>query len=66
MVGGIIFSGQERPAGLKNRIREDLLKKFATGEGISRRLTYGILTRLLKIFGWKLGSTTGRTYESSC
>ena len=30
--GGIIFTGQEKPTGTRSRIREDLIKKFATAE----------------------------------
>ena len=37
LVGGIIYTGQERPTGGRCSMREDLLKKFATGEGISGR-----------------------------
>ena len=53
LVGGIIFTGQERPTGNKSRLREDLLKRFATGEGIAGRLPYGVLTKLYSIQGWK-------------
>ena len=52
-MGGFIFSGQEKPTGTKQSLREDLLKKFLTGEGISGRLPYAILTRLFSIIGWK-------------
>ena len=52
LAGGIVFSGQERPAGAK-AIRDDLVKKFATAEGLSGRLPYGRLTQLLRIVGWK-------------
>ena len=34
-------------------MREDLLKKFATAEGISGRLPYAILTKLYELVGWK-------------
>jgi hypothetical protein len=53
LAGGIIFTGQERPSGTRNQIREDLLKKFCTAEGISGRLPYAILTKLVKLVGWK-------------
>ena len=53
LAGGIIFSGQERPTGTKSSLREDLLKKFCTAEGISGRLPYAILTKLVHIIGWK-------------
>ena len=51
--GGFIFSGQEKPTGSKNALRDDLLKKFATGEGIAGRLPYAILTKLILLTGWK-------------
>ena len=50
---GIIFTGQERPTGVKQSLREDLLKKFLTGEGISARLPYAIVTKLIEVSGWK-------------
>ena len=53
LVGGIIYTGQERPSGGRQSLREDLLKKFATGEGISGRLPYGMVTKLHHILGWK-------------
>ncbi len=37
MLGAIIYTGQERPIGNRHNMREDLLKKFATGEGIAGR-----------------------------
>ena len=45
MAGHFVFTGQERPNGSKQAIREDLLKKFCTGEGVAGRLPYGILTK---------------------
>ena len=53
LVGGIIFTGQERPTGQRGKIREDLLKKFTTAEGISGRLPYSIITKMHKVIGWK-------------
>ena len=53
MAGHFVFTGQERPSGSKQGIREDLLKKFCTGEGVAGRLPYGILTKMHKIIGWK-------------
>lgn len=53
LAGACIYTGQEKPTGGKGRIREDLIKKFATGEGISGRMPYAILTKLIKIIGWK-------------
>jgi hypothetical protein len=52
-VGAFIFSGQERPTGMKARMREDLLKKFLTSEGIAGRLPYAILTKMVRLKGWK-------------
>ncbi len=34
-------------------MREDLLKKFATGEGIAGRMPYAILTKQFHLIGWK-------------
>ena len=53
MAGHFVFTGQERPTGAKQTIREDLLKKFCTGEGVAGRLPYGILTKMHRIIGWK-------------
>ncbi len=44
---------QEKPTGGRTRVREDLLKKFATGEGIAGRMPYAILTKQFNIIGWK-------------
>ena len=41
------------PTGNKSNLREDLLKKFATAEGISGRLPYGLITKMIAIIGWK-------------
>ena len=53
LVGGIIFTGQERPVGTRQDIREDLWKKFTSGDKLSGRMPYGILTKMLEISGWK-------------
>ncbi len=53
LVGGFIFTGQERPTGQRGHMREDLLKKFVTGEGVAGRLPYSILTKMYSIIGWK-------------
>jgi hypothetical protein len=53
LIGAFLFTGQERPTGQKNSMREDLLKKFATAEGIAGRMPYAILTKLIKLIGWK-------------
>ena len=34
-------------------MRQDLIKKFATGEGIAGRMPYGIATKLVCLRGWK-------------
>jgi hypothetical protein len=49
----IIQTAQERPTGQRQSIREDLLKKFITGEFLSGRLPYGILTKMFKVEGWE-------------
>ena len=53
LLGALVFSGQERPTGTKSSLREDLLKKFATAEGISGRLPYALTTKMIKLLGWK-------------
>ena len=53
MVGRFVYTGQEKPVGGKQTMRQDLLKKFATGEGIAGRMPYGILTKLYSCIGWK-------------
>ena len=60
LMGGFIFSGQEKPTGTKQALREDLLKKFGTAEGISGRLPYAILTRLFQVIGCCLGAVLER------
>ncbi|CAK0802819.1 unnamed protein product [Prorocentrum cordatum] len=53
LVGGCIFTGQERPSGQRSSMRQDLLKKFATADTIAGRLPYSILTKMYRIIGWK-------------
>ena len=54
LVTGRIFTGQERPEGNKQPfIRLDLLKKFLTGEGITSRMPYAVVTKLVSVTGWK-------------
>ena len=52
LLGGIIFTAQEKPETDK-RLMHDLLKKLATGEGLMSRLPYAVLTRMRSIIGWK-------------
>ena len=49
----VLSHSQEKPTGTRSSVREDLLKKFATGEGISGRMPYAILTKQFEIVGWK-------------
>lgn len=51
LTGGFLFSGQERPGGANNFLRDGLLKKFATAEGIAGRLPYSVLTKLICLVG---------------
>ena len=51
--GGMIFTGQEKPSGGRGRVREDLLTKFATADGIAGRMPCAILTNKFRIVGWK-------------
>ena len=53
LAGRFIYTGQEKPTNTRNGMRQDLVKKFATGEGIAGRMPYGILTKLFHILGWK-------------
>ena len=48
-----ILTGQEKPQGSQKGLREDLLKKLATAEGIMGRLPYQAISRMFKIVGWK-------------
>ena len=52
IAGAIIFTGQEAPDSSKP-MKEDLFKRFITGEGITGRRPYGITTRMMRIVGWK-------------
>ena len=57
LVGGILYTGHERPMGSKSDVREDLLKKFCSADGLAGRLPYGVLTKMFKITGWKKDRT---------
>ncbi|CAJ1459066.1 unnamed protein product, partial [Effrenium voratum] len=50
--GCCILTGQKTP-GTNRRLREDLFKKFMSGEGISGRKPYGFRTRMIRCVGWK-------------
>ena len=52
LAGGCVFSGQERPQGSKKGVLLHLWKKFLSGEGLRGRLPYGVLTRMIRLFGW--------------
>ena len=53
LVGGLVFSGQERPqGGSKKKMQIHLWKKFNSGEGLRARLPYSILTRMIRLLGW--------------
>ena len=47
--GCVILTGQEAPDSIR-RIREDLLKRWITGEGIAGRKPYGMQTRMMRRF----------------
>ena len=49
---GIILTGQEIPTGARG-IKEDLFKRFVTGEPVAARRPYGHETLMLRIVGWK-------------
>ena len=50
--GCCILTGQETPA-TSRKLREDLYKKFASGDGIAGRKPYGFRTRVIHCVGWK-------------
>eukprot|EP00435_Cladocopium_sp_Y103_P038419 s1353_g10.t1 len=50
--GCCILTGQETP-GTNRKLREDLFKKFASGDGIAGRKPYGFRTRMIRCIGWK-------------
>ena len=50
--GCCILTGQETPA-TSRKLREDLYKKFASGDGIAGRKPYGFRTRMIHCVGWK-------------
>ena len=50
--GCCILTGQETPA-TGRKLREDLYKKFASGDGIAGRKPYGFRTRMIHCVGWK-------------
>lgn len=47
-----IFTGQEPLQGHR-RVREDLYKKTMSANGIAGRKSYGAVTRMLSLVGWK-------------
>ena len=50
--GSVILTGQEAPDSVR-RIREDLLKRWITGEGIAGRKPYGLQTRMMRpVHAW--------------
>ena len=51
--GALVLTAQERPEGMRKGFREDLFKKMASADGIFGRLPYQILTRAIKLVGWK-------------
>ena len=50
--GCCILTGQETP-GTNRKLKEDLFKKFASGDGIAGRKPYGFKTRMIHCTGWK-------------
>ncbi|CAJ1439678.1 unnamed protein product, partial [Effrenium voratum] len=50
--GCCILTGQETPA-TGRKLREDLYKKFVSGDGIAGRKPYGFKTRMINCVGWK-------------
>ena len=52
MIGKVIVTGQEAPQ-TDRLMKEDLYKKHITGEPISCRPNYAVLTRQVSFPGWK-------------
>ena len=50
--GCIVLTGQEAPETNK-KMREDLFKKTMSGDTLAGRKPYGIVTRIMKLVGWK-------------
>jgi len=50
--GCIVLTGQEAPETNK-KMREDLFKKTMSGDSLAGRKPYGIVTRIMKLVGWK-------------
>lgn len=51
--GTLVFTAQERPEGLGKGFREDIFKKWASGDGIFGRMPYAVVTRVVTLLGWK-------------
>lgn len=51
--GTLVFTAQERPEGVGKGFREDLFKKWASGDGIFGRMPYAVVTRVVNLLGWK-------------
>ena len=49
----IALIAQEKPEGLKKGFREDLYKNVASADGIFGLLPYAILTKVIRLVGWK-------------
>ena len=48
-----VWTACEKPEGLKKPFREDLFKKVASADAVFGRLPYQIITKVIKMVGWK-------------
>ena len=59
--GRCVLTGQEAPE-CNRKFREDLFKKFCSGDAISGRKPYGMRTRMIHVIGFKRGLLSVRIY----
>lgn len=52
LAGAIVVTGQESPE-TDQAMREDVFKRHITGDPISCRLPYAVLTKMIALVGWK-------------
>ena len=51
--GALVLTAQERPQGGKKKLLLHLYKKLCSAEGLRARLPYAVITRMLRLIGWK-------------
>ena len=52
LAGALVVTGQEAPD-TERRMREDIFKRHISGDPISCRLPYAVLTKMIALKGWK-------------